>query len=175
MSTVTSFLNILILTDVCFVWKTEPWPITRLQISGKVQIRQSQGSWLSCDLNVMVCFLFVSNWSNFSSFFNLCSGVNDVVNDKRYLDLALVPNTASANQTVLILLHEKVKNKERCLTAYHISSSANGRPDISEPFSTYDKVNVLGKGVSHIAAAPFPSNTSTLKSSAARYAHWGHF
>ena len=59
MSTVTSFLNILILTDVCFVWKTESWPITRLQISGKVQIRQSHGSWLSRDLNVVV--FFVSN------------------------------------------------------------------------------------------------------------------
>ena len=145
-----------------------------MQISGKVQIRQSQGSWLSRDLNVVgfFCVKLSKTGQTFPrSFFNLCSGVNDVVNDKRYLDLALVPNTASANQTVLILLHEKVKNKERCLTAYHISTSANGRPDISEPFSTYDKVNVLGKGVSHIAAAPFPSNTSTLKSSATRYAH----
>ena len=32
-------------------------------------------------------------------------------------------------------------------------------PFVSEPFSTYDKVNVLGKGVSHIAASTTLSMT----------------
>ena len=71
--------------------------------------------------------------------------------DKRYLDVALVPNVQQGGGGAsIIFLHEKVKNKERCLTAHNIR---HGKVlELREEFSSYDKVNVLGKGVSHIAS-----------------------
>jgi len=87
--------------------------------------------------------------------------------DKRYLDLALVPNVqgqghvgglagagsgggGSGSAASLVFLNERLKNKERSLTAHNIR---HGKVlELKEEFSAYDKVNVLGKGVSHIAS-----------------------
>ncbi len=81
---------------------------------------------------------------------NLGGKSND---DRRYIDLALVPNAQHANLggTSIVFLVEK-KNKERYLAAHNIKHGKILALD--EEFSSYDKVNVLGKGVSHLAADP---------------------
>lgn len=81
--------------------------------------------------------------------------------EKRYLDVALVPNIQQGSGGVsIIFLTEKVKNKERCLTAHHIR---HGKTlELKDEFSSYDKVNVLGKGVSHIGSTNDPSEPPTV-------------
>lgn len=72
--------------------------------------------------------------------------------ERRYLDLALVPNVrhGQGGSTVIFLVEKK--NKERFLTAHNIK---HGKVlALDDEFSSYDKVNVLGKGVTHIAADP---------------------
>ena len=82
-------------------------------------------------------------------------------NDRRYLDLALVSNVQQERGSISILfLTEKIKNKERCITAHNIK---HGKVlELKEEFSSYDKVNVLGKAVSHISSYDDPNEPPTV-------------
>ena len=82
-------------------------------------------------------------------------------NDRRYLDLALVSNVQQERGSISILfLTEKIKNKERCITAHNIK---HGKVlELKEEFSSYDKVNVLGKAVSHISSYDEPNEPPTI-------------
>ncbi|TRY63925.1 hypothetical protein TCAL_14293 [Tigriopus californicus] len=83
--------------------------------------------------------------------------------DRKYLDLALVPNVHQGGTSIVFLVEKK--NKERLITAHNIK---HGKIlTLEDEFTSYDKVNVLGKGVSHITAdvsAPEPTvfSVSTL-------------
>jgi hypothetical protein len=78
--------------------------------------------------------------------------------DKRYVDLALVPNAQHGQGGASVIFLVEKKNKERYITAHNIKHGKILALD--EELSSYDKVNVLGKGVTHIAAdvnAPEPT------------------
>ncbi|XP_040577123.1 uncharacterized protein [Lepeophtheirus salmonis] len=69
----------------------------------------------------------------------------DKLNEKKYLDLALLPGSKG---TKIVFLAERIKNKERLLVAHNIT---HGKVlELGEEYAFYDKANVLGKGVSHI-------------------------
>ena len=78
--------------------------------------------------------------------------------DRRYVDLAIVPNAQHGQGGSSIIFLVEKKNKERYLAAHNVR---HGKTLVlNEEFSAYDKVNVLGKGVTHIAAdvsAPEPT------------------
>ena len=82
-------------------------------------------------------------------------------NDKRYLDVTLVPNIQQERgSSSVIFLAERIKNKERCITAHNIK---HGKVlELKEEFSSYDKVNVLGKAVSHISSYDEPNEPPTI-------------
>lgn len=73
----------------------------------------------------------------------------------RYLDLALVPSAEKNLIGTLVLLGER-KNKERFLASYLVKFSGRSY-DIGEESSVFDKSNILGKGISSIAAADHES------------------
>ncbi len=73
--------------------------------------------------------------------------------ERRYLDLAVVANVQDGRSGAsLVLLTEKVKSKDRMLVAHHIRNTSKAITLDQEEFTCYEKANVLGKGVSHIAA-----------------------
>ena len=78
--------------------------------------------------------------------------------ERRFVDLALVPNVQHGQGGASLIFLVEKKNKERFITAHHIK---HGKIlSLEEEFSSYDKVNVLGKGVTHIVAdvnAPEPT------------------
>ena len=78
--------------------------------------------------------------------------------DRRYVDLAIVPNAQHGQGGSSIIFLVEKKNKERYLAAHNVRHGKSLA--LNEEFSAYDKVNVLGKGVTHIAAdvsAPEPT------------------
>ena len=78
--------------------------------------------------------------------------------DRRYVDLAIVPNAQHGQGGSSIIFLVEKKNKERYLAAHNVRHGKTLA--LNEEFSAYDKVNVLGKGVTHIAAdasAPEPT------------------
>ena len=82
-------------------------------------------------------------------------------NDRKYLDVTLVPNIQQERgSSSVIFLAERIKNKERCITAHNIK---HGKIlELKEEFSSYDKVNVLGKAVSHISSYDEPNEPPTV-------------
>ncbi len=68
----------------------------------------------------------------------------------RHLDVTLVPNQGGASAVFLA-----EKGRERVLTAHHLRLKGRNILTLEQPeFTCYDKVNVLGKGVSLICADP---------------------
>ena len=76
-------------------------------------------------------------------------------------NLTLVSNVQQERGSISILfLTEKMKNKERSITAHNIK---HGKIlELKEEFSSYDKVNVLGKAVSHISSYDDPNEPPTV-------------
>ncbi len=69
-------------------------------------------------------------------------------NGTRWLDMTIVNNSHQSSGASVVLLGER-KNKERFLSAHHIT---HGRTlELTEEISSYEKSNVLGKAVSHLA------------------------
>ena len=58
----------------------------------------------------------------------------------------------SGNKSIVLVMLGERKNKERFLSSHHVSRSSRGAFEISEETSVYDKSNVLGKGISHLAS-----------------------
>ena len=70
----------------------------------------------------------------------------------RYLDLCLVRHPNTGNKSMVLVLLGERKNKERFLSSHLVSRTSRGVFEISEETSVYDKSNVLGKGISHLAS-----------------------
>jgi hypothetical protein len=91
-----------------------------------------------------------SDWS-LSDLSGLCPPGSVAQAGGRYLDMAVVANPHHDGGATLLLLAER-KNKEKCLSAHHISHMHGQFFEVGEAVSCYDKSNVLGKGVSHVSA-----------------------
>ncbi len=74
--------------------------------------------------------------------------------ERRYLDLALVPNVQDGTSGASVVLLAERRNKERLLVSHHLRHAGKALSMDAEEFTSYDKGNVLGKGVTNIAADP---------------------
>ena len=83
----------------------------------------------------------------------LTAPLNSVVSSGgKYLDLCLVRHPNLGNKSLVLVLLGERKNKERFLSSHHVTRTGRGLFEISEETSVYDKSNVLGKGISHLAS-----------------------
>ncbi len=88
-----------------------------------------------------------------------CVNVVGDQNGTRLMDMTLVANAHQSSGASVIFLGER-KNKERFLSAHHIK---HGRSlELTEEVSSYDKSNVLGKSVSHVASDPTASEPTVF-------------
>ena len=127
-------------------------------IPGKIVMKQSTIAAISDDFQKVMLGDLCNTGGDNTGGDNWIVAAKSVVNmsarfpgeDRKYLDLALAPNPSNNDSCGLSIsfLVER-KNKDRFITAHNLKMRGNTL-QIEDEMTVYDKVNVLGKGMSHI-------------------------